>query len=254
MSVVYKACANSIVTLELLPDSLTNENRSDVTNSDFAKFRTNKAKVVSIVNPETKEWLAEDCSNHYPLFVYKVGEVIETKYDSDINKVCSWGIHYFKTYVAAFGWYHIGRPGTNGKQIVYHDDGQKAYEYNFKDGQPEGKQEVWYENGQKEYKQYYKDGQLEGKQFSWHENRQKRYEHNYKDGLKEGKQEEWYDNGQKRREESYKDGKADGEHEGWYKNGQKAYEDNYRNGSRTMKTGRYMKSNPINNLNEIYNK
>ena len=166
MSIIYKACKNSIVTLELLPDSLTNEDRTGVVNSDFAKFRTNKAKVISIVNPETKEQLDRDYSMYDPTFVYTVGEVIICEFDSNINKVCSSGIHYFKTYEASLSWYYNYRkPYTDRKYIGYHDSGQKSYEHSYKDGVREGKQEAWYENGQKQYEDYYKEG--------WYENRQK---------------------------------------------------------------------------------
>src|SRR3989304_1275169 len=52
---VYKAGANSIITLELLPNSKTNETRSNVYDPNFAKFRTNKAKVISIIHDETND-------------------------------------------------------------------------------------------------------------------------------------------------------------------------------------------------------
>ena len=187
---VYKACANSIVTLELLSDSVTNEQRKGVINSDLAKFRTNKAKVVSIVNPETKEQLNDDCSKYYPLFVYKdyplfvykVGEVIETGFDRNVDEVCSRGIHYFKTYEAALSWYYQDHKKTNGKYTEYYDNGQKQCEWNYKDRKKEGKQEGWYENGQKQYERNYKNGAHEGTEKGWRHNGEKNYEHNYKDG------------------------------------------------------------------------
>ncbi len=196
---ICKACQNSIVILELFPDSITNEHREGIFHSDFAKFRTNKAKVCSIVNPETKVRMKKDYSIYDPSFVYTVDDLIEATFNPVIDSVCAGGIHYFKTYDAALSWYyHYGdHKKTNGKYIGYHENGRKKYEENYKDGKMEGKQEEWYKNGQKQY-----DG-------------------NYKNGKKDGKHEWWYENGQKIYEENYKDGKRVGKHKGWYENGQK---------------------------------
>ncbi len=84
----YKACRNSIVTLELLPDSRTNEARTDVVNPNFAKFRTNKAKVVSIVNPGTEEEMTADISEYDKRFSYEVGGIVSADFDSDLETVC----------------------------------------------------------------------------------------------------------------------------------------------------------------------
>ncbi len=105
MSVIYKACKNSIVTLELLSDSITNEDRDGVVDSNSAKFRTNKARVVTIVNPLTGEKMDKDRSIHDSTFIYTVGNIVRGRFDSNINEVCSSGIHYFKTYDAALDWY-----------------------------------------------------------------------------------------------------------------------------------------------------
>ncbi len=230
MSVIYKACKNSISTLELLPDSRTNEHREYVVDPNFAKFRTNKAKVVSIVHPETKEQLDKDYSMYDPTFRYTVGQVIETTFDHNINKVCAPGIHYFKTYDAALSWYYRYQEKISGKYIGYYENGQKERKYNYTDGQKEGKQLGWYSDGQKEFEKNCKNGQEEGKHEWWYKNGQKECEYNYTDGQKEGKHEEWYDNGQKRFEHNYINGQPEGKCEGWYKHGQKEYECNYKDG------------------------
>ncbi len=172
MSLIYKACQNSIVTLELLPDSITNERRSDVANCDFAKFRTNKALVISIVDPISNKEMNMDCSIYDPNFAYRVAHVVEPdynrvrdigfgyynirifNYDSDINNVCSMGIHYFKTYEAALSWYYQYHPKTNGKYIEYYDNGQKKCEKDYKNGQKNGKQKKWYHNGHQKYNEW----------------------------------------------------------------------------------------------------
>lgn len=231
-NIVYKACQNSIVTMELLPDSITNEEISNV-----AKFRTNKVKVVSIVNPETNEKLIKDCSIYDETFIYEVGKIIETDFNSDIHVVCSEGIHYFKTYEAALDWYNMNRDNrnsdkTNGRYIEYYENGQKFSEKNYKGEKMDGKQKWWYVNGKKYYEVYYKDGKMDGKEENYFSNGQKCYENNYKDEKMDGKQERWYENGQKEYEWNYKNGQQDGKQKEWYSNGQTCHEMNYKNGQK----------------------
>jgi len=59
----YKACRNSIVTLELLEDTKNNEKRKNVVNDKYAKFRCDGAKVVNITNVKLeKKWKVIDLS------------------------------------------------------------------------------------------------------------------------------------------------------------------------------------------------
>jgi len=103
---VYKAGAYAIITLELLPDSKTNENRENIVNHDFAMFRTNKARVVSIVDPVTNMSMNQDSSFYDETFIYTLNKIVEVKdYDDNIEKVKTTGIHYFKTYNAAMNFY-----------------------------------------------------------------------------------------------------------------------------------------------------
>ena len=138
---VYKACGKSIVTLQLLPDSVTNESREGVINPDYAKFRTNKAQVISMIDPFTKEEITEDRSIYDPKFIYKIGKIVKvTTFDNDINEVCAPGIHYFKTYETAVSWYF------RGKNII----------------PPDGTWRWWYGNGQLKSEGTYKNGKLDG--------------------------------------------------------------------------------------------
>ena len=64
-----------------------------------------------------------------------------------------------------------------------HEDGQKSYVTNYKDGNlVDGKKTEWYENGQIKTEANYKDGKLEGKSTAWLEDGQIKTEANYKDG------------------------------------------------------------------------
>ena len=243
LNIIYKACQGSIATLELLPDSITNEERKNVVDSNFAEFITDKVKVLSLINPETREKLEEDRSIYDPEFVYQVGEIIETEHNFDII-ICSnpnnlaymgRGVHYFKTYAAALSWYYEHHQKINGKHIRYNKNGQKQSEWNYKNGKRDGKQYSWYENGQKSFESNYKNGKQDGKDVMWYENGQKLFEDNWKDGQSEGKQYGWHENGQKWSEYNYKNGKRDGKQYYWHKNGQKQLEENYKNGQKDGK-------------------
>ena len=162
---IYKACRNSIVTMELCEDSVTNEDRNGIYDPLHAKFRTNKVKVISIIDPITKNIMEEDRSINDKTFIYKIGEIIiENRYSPDINEICSEGIHYFKTYEAALSWYYLNISNEiekNGTYYGWHENGQKGYERNYKDGELDGLCQGWYKNGQKWYEHNYKDGKLE---------------------------------------------------------------------------------------------
>jgi antitoxin component YwqK of YwqJK toxin-antitoxin module len=118
----------------------------------------------------------------------------------------------------------------HGPMTVWHENGQKWGEENYKDGKLHGRRTDWYENGQKEAEVNYKDGKEDGPYISWHENGQKWREENYKDGKLHGRRTDWYENGQKEAEVNYKDGKVDGLFNSWYENGQNHSEENFKNG------------------------
>ena len=70
-------------------------------------------------------------------------------------------------------------------EVKYWDNGEKSYEWNYKDGKYDGKQYGWHENDKKRYKGNYKDGKIDGKQYYWYDNGTKWYEDNYKDDVLE---------------------------------------------------------------------
>ena len=67
---------------------------------------------------------------------------------------------------------------------------------------------VWHKNGQKESELNYKDGKMDGLWTQWHENGQKQREVNFKDGKEDGLAVMWHKNGQKGAECNWKDGKS----------------------------------------------
>ena len=101
----YKKCGEYIVVIELQKDSKTNETRPTVNVPKFAKFRTNKARIVDIHHMTTHERIKSVKSTVYKkkTTIYNTDEIIEIcDYIDDINVICSSGIHYFKSYEPAY--------------------------------------------------------------------------------------------------------------------------------------------------------
>lgn len=104
----YKTANNYLITLVIPKGALTNLRRRDVTYSKTAKFRCNRATVMSIQNWITGEYVTEINSNHRSLFKYKIGqEVFENDFDMDKSQVCAEGIHFFLTPLGAYTYWYI---------------------------------------------------------------------------------------------------------------------------------------------------
>jgi antitoxin component YwqK of YwqJK toxin-antitoxin module len=70
-----------------------------------------------------------------------------------------------------------------GKLVMYHDNGQKELDTNYKNGWMYGEYTHWYKNGQKsEQGTFGKDGTPEGLVTRWYENGKKRREEKWEDG------------------------------------------------------------------------
>ena len=166
----YKACRNSIVTLELLDNSVTSEERCDVVDDNYAKFRCNMAKVINIVNVKTGKTINSDRSIHDINFVYTLGEIVKTDFNTCLDRVCAEGIHYFKTKETALSWFirHTNY-WPDGKIKQWYDNGQKKAEVTFKKGEPDGKYISWWKNGEKNSEKTWKNGKLHGKCTVWNE-------------------------------------------------------------------------------------
>ena len=227
----FKACRNSIVTLELLDDSVTNEKREGVVNDKYAKFRCNMAKVINMTNVKTCKTIEKDVSIWDVYFEYRVGEIVKTNFDENLNEVCAKGIHYFKTKEAAISWFYIenGKICPDGKWTCWWSNGRKESEGTYKDGEEDGEWEKWWYNGHKRWKRTVNCGKLDGKCIVWYQTGQKECEGTYKDGIKDGKWTEYYGNGNKRYEGTFNDEwKRDGKWTFWYHSGQKESEGTYK--------------------------
>jgi len=230
----YKAAKNGdtrvVITLEIPEDALTNLKRTSIVNSQKAKYRANKVKVLKIEDAEGNAYeTAETGFFAEKKLSYKVGEVLEEPtYDSDIEQVCSRGLHFFldRKVAEQYDLYNL----ENGLLEKWYDDGRKCFERLYKDGKKEGMWQTWYNNGQKSSEGMIKEGKQEGLWQYWYANGQREYEGLYKDGKRYGLRQQWYENGQREYEGMYKDGKQEGLWQRWYKNGQREYEGMYKDG------------------------
>ena len=127
-------------------------------------------------------------------------------------------------------WYENKEGKQEGPSTIWHPNGQKLAEGNYKEWKEDGLWTYWHENGQKKEEGNWKDGRMDGPWTAWHENGQKLAEGNYKDGKEDGLWTYWHENGQKKEEGNYKNGRMDGPWTAWYENGQKEGELNYKDG------------------------
>lgn len=91
----YKHCGPHIVELELLPESLTNEDRC-APGVVGVPYRTDRARVARIYHALSGEPTAEVHSALKGEFVYRVGETaVATSFCGAAAEQCCPGIHYF---------------------------------------------------------------------------------------------------------------------------------------------------------------
>jgi len=75
----YCKISKYIFNIELLDDSIHNENRPGVVDKYYAKYKTNKYKIIEIENMVTKELLTN-------IFGYKIGDIINKDTDYFLSK------------------------------------------------------------------------------------------------------------------------------------------------------------------------
>ena len=104
------------------------------------------------------------------------------------------------------------------KTVKYFSNGNKEYEWNYKNGKLNGKQYRWFENKNQDYETNYLNDLLEGVQYYWYlpgrilsmKNEHLKHISNYKDGVEEGTHFSYWSNGNIRSVENYKNGKFKG--------------------------------------------
>jgi antitoxin component YwqK of YwqJK toxin-antitoxin module len=262
----YKTCDNCIVVLQKEKDTITNEDRS-VADSNYAKYRANKMKVICIFlksDPMEQLQFVKNTVHKDHIIVYETGEIVTAdSYDQCIDNVCSQGIHYFKSLEAAYyyllenndrytgkmyWWYDNGAKlqeahyinGTkHGILTEWHDNGYKSKEFNYEHGDINGTYITWYENGDICTTYEYVNGNIHGTFRMWYPNGNIKKEHNYVNGKRHGKWSEWSVDGNKENHLNYEHGKIHGTAIWWYDNGNKREEYEYVNGEPTGKYTRW---------------
>jgi antitoxin component YwqK of YwqJK toxin-antitoxin module len=264
-SFVYKFCGNhikeTIIVMQKLSETRDNEIRVNIYDSNFAKFRASHLLVVLILdinNPDIEYESTDNRDFEYTLYE-KEKIVYPDSFDPDLDKICSNGIHYFKSIDAAFYFaiYHKKNQNYSGKVIYCNDDGRKYQEGNYINGQKNGVWTQWNEygeitnqgdylndkengiwthiwyvrsEGRKLFEIEYLDGDKNGKYIEYYPNGKKCCETAYLKDKQNGKRIQYHDNGKKELETYYEDDLINGIQIEWFRDGQKATVSEYLKG------------------------
>jgi len=195
----YKVGQNSIITLQLFPDSKTNEGRTDVYDPENARFRCDKAAVVRIENVATGEEMQTDVSIRDGSFTYTVDTTVSAAFDEDIEKVFASGIHYYKSIGAARNFRDIIAkiPIPDGLYTNWYENGRVSDMYMYKGGQKHGPCIEYWIDGTELRRYNCSGGKLDGLFTSFYQNGNKSKECNYVMGLLHGSCVECYPDGTK---------------------------------------------------------
>lgn len=240
---VYKKCNNQLdsirdwlIVMEKNENTKTNEERKYVVDKKHAKYRANELKVVDIINvydfTQRATYIINSSGHGAPLR-YEIGKIVKCdKFDENIDRVCSGGIHYFKTLITAYCYDEpVLLERRASKWMDWDDDGRQRCEINYFSGNLDGLWKEWSYDGSLHVEGQYRGGSKHGLWIIYHSNGNKWQEINFKVGVLDGRYTEWYNNGQKIEEGNYINGKRDGVWIEWYQNGKKRLEENYNNGA-----------------------
>lgn len=173
---VFKLCGDRwLIVLEMCPDTITNENREDIYDTNYAKFRANRLVVRFIVNIHSTVQLdklvhrfisIDGTVNSVINYVLDEAVVPEHPFDSNLDIVCSSGIHYFKNILSTIGYRKL--PSLyNGRCIQWYPNGRKRLQGVYKNGRKMGKWKYYYSNGHKDEVVFYVDGIMRGDIMRW---------------------------------------------------------------------------------------
>jgi antitoxin component YwqK of YwqJK toxin-antitoxin module len=91
-----------------------------------------------------------------------------------------------------------GEGRKQGKESVWHEDGQKVGDHQYRDGVKHGVFRSWHESGNTQLVSEYRDGKPNGVWTAYHENGEKAVEAHLRDGKSHGKVTEWDEQGEVR--------------------------------------------------------
>lgn len=144
---VYKMCYNFsdkydskqkwLVVFEKLKETKTNEKRKGVFDRVCAKFRADTLKVVDIIDIYNPSASVEYITHRYNFneIKYQINRTVTAdNYNEKIDKICTGGIHYFKTLITAF-YYRFMPTDYTGMWIEWDDNGKKVSECEYTNGE-----------------------------------------------------------------------------------------------------------------------
>jgi antitoxin component YwqK of YwqJK toxin-antitoxin module len=268
-SYVYKYCTGHLVVMQKTKNTLTNESRSDVVDPMHAKYRASELMVVRIIKIDQMDPNVQMIKSHYRSGTtststsYQVGEVVHPdSFDQNLDRVCSNGIHYFKSVESAFYYMnHNHFHNLTGQWIDWDCDGLLLEKQSYYAGSKSGRwtkydmgnliEDTMYNNDENNgaHKQYYQDGtlkihanylddKLDGQYLEYYDDHTLKLSANYRNGLRHG---DWimrHLDGKIREESQYKDGSKNGKSTKYYPNGKPRIECQYVGG---MMNGPYTK-------------
>lgn len=145
----FKKCGKYIVDLQILGEN--NEGRKGIRYPSRAKYRCSKARVLGFwdLDGNPRNDIERLPSDRNPEFVYTLGEVVEEpKFDPNLEKVCSHGIHYYLRRDIAMFCTGEGLENYSGPFFRCRDDGTMWIDSTYKNGKTHGCRKVWDESGQ----------------------------------------------------------------------------------------------------------
>lgn len=232
---LFKSCGEIwIVVMRKLSDTITNQSRlePDHPSRQFISYRANKLMVVNIINKFNPNETINEISNTFykghTIKYIKGNVVVPDLFDSNINNVCSNGIHFYEKIECAF--YLELEKVENGKLTEWYEDGQIKEEGEYLNGMLHGRWTFWYDNGQKRSEGEYLNGLHNGAWTFWHYNGKKHEEGEFLLGKKHGKWNYWYFNGKYKAEIEFRNGKKYGKCTTWYNCGGEKSEEEYVDG------------------------
>jgi antitoxin component YwqK of YwqJK toxin-antitoxin module len=253
---VYKLCKSLskewLILMKKLKDTRTNEERKNVMNENYTKFRADKLAVIFIINVnnpfETTKTMIHKFDDTECL--YEVDTIVEADYyDDDVRIVCSHGIHYFKTIEPAY--YYRDIPiGYIGKWRKWYDNGAKKSEQILTTESGSGHMTMFYANGIKMTEGNMLDNKLTGKWITYYEDGRKGSEAYFIEGKRSGlwtqyyiiedlffanecSDLELYEHDRKYEEGIYVDDKKTGFWTYWHENGERHSYGEYINGKKS---------------------
>ncbi|VTR94921.1 sigma-70 family rna polymerase sigma factor : RNA polymerase sigma factor, sigma-70 family OS=Singulisphaera acidiphila (strain ATCC BAA-1392 / DSM 18658 / VKM B-2454 / MOB10) GN=Sinac_2497 PE=4 SV=1: Sigma70_r2: Sigma70_r4_2: MORN_2: MORN_2: MORN_2 [Gemmata massiliana] len=126
---------------------------------------------------------------------------------------------------------HVAPPKDfTGTWTTWHINGQKSYDYQYKNGKSDGVFTSYHDNGAKNHEQHYTADVAHGTGTGWFPDGKVNYTIQYRNGKLHGTWTHWYANGNKHSEANYADGEYHGRQTNWHENGQLGSVTDYKNG------------------------